>query len=210
MTGLRVFVCGLPKSGSVTLHTAFRRAGLVSVHGRSQVEGTPVALQLWRAFLEGRDPLHYVARGIEAICDAHLTRSPKWDQATIWPALAPGFLRSLREHHPETLILLNTRQPAAWLASVVRWKDLRARLVKAELPFLPRGRGGSDEELLDWVADYHARVRADFAGDPRFLEVAIEDPETPARIGRALDLALPWWGRANANPGPDTKENAAP
>ena len=192
------------------MHIAFRRAGLVSVHGRSQVEGTPVALQLWRAFVEGRDPLHYVARGIEAICDAHLTRSPKWELMSIWPALAPGFLRSLRQHHPETLILLNTRRAEDWLSSIARWKDLRARIVKAELPFLPRGRGGEDAALIDWVADYHARLRADFAGDPRFLEVAIEDPETPARIGRALGLVLPWWGRANANPGPDTKENAAP
>lgn len=209
MTDLRVFAAGLPKSGTVTLHIAFRGAGLVSVHGRFQVEEPPVALQLWRGFVEGRDPLHYVARGVEAICDAHLTRSPKWERATIWPALVPGFLRSLRAHHPHALILLNTRDPAAWLASVKRWKDLRARLVKAELPFLPAGRGGIDEELLEWVADYYARVRADFAGDPKFLEVAIEDPQAPARIGKALDLALPWWGCANANPETGKKGEAA-
>ena len=201
MTALRVFAAGLPKSGTVTLHSAFRRAGLVSLHGRFQIESTPVALQLWRGFVEDRDPLFYVARGIQAICDAHLTRSPKWERAAIWPALAPGFLRSLRAHHPETLILLATRDPEAWLASVTRWKDLRARLVKAELPFLPAGRGGADEELLEWVADYHARVRRDFANDANFLEVAIEDPQAPVRIGQALGLTLTWWGQANANPG---------
>jgi hypothetical protein len=196
---LRVFVCGLPKSGTSTLHRAFGRAGLVSSHGHFHVDGTPIALQLWRAFVEARDPLHYVPRGVEAICDAYITRSPKWERVSIWPTLAPGFLRSLREHHPETLILLNTRAPKDWLASIARWKDLRARIVKAELPFLPRGRGGEDAALIEWVADYHARVRAAFADDPRFLDVAIEDPETPARIAAALDLVLPWWGRANAN-----------
>ena len=194
---LRAFCCGLPKAGTSTLHHALEQAGLRSVHGK--VGDTPSALLLNRAWLEDADPLLYLPDWVEAITDPYLSGDRKWRGVYLWPSLSPGFLRSLRQHHPDLLIVLHTRQLDGHVASIRRWKDLAKRLRKADLPFLPSGMGGGPE-LGWWINGYYARVRQLFAGDPQFLEIAIEDPDTPARLAAALGVDMPWWGAINANP----------
>ncbi len=196
---MKVFCVGPPKSGTVTLHKALTAAGLNCCHGKASLDQPPIAIQLWRAFIEGRNPLHYIPRGIEAIADAHLTRSPGWDNITLWPAFSPLFLQRFRLCNPETFILLHKRDPEAWLNSVNRWKNLRARLVKADLPFLPPSAGAKDDDMIEWITDHYKRVCDMFEEDKFFLSINIEDDNAPIEIGEALGLELPWWGVTNMN-----------
>lgn len=196
---VKVFCAGMPKCGTSTLHRAFTEAGLVSRHGREDRNGEPLAIRLWRAFLEDRDPFGYLDRGIEAVTEPTLTRNKDYGLATIWPQVAPGFLRAVRAYNPDTLMLLHVRPTKDWVASIDRWKNLRARMVKADLPFLPPGVGSEDADLKAWFDGHTKRVRAMFKGDPRFLEVDITDAKAPEKIGTALDMKLPWWGVENAN-----------
>lgn len=184
----------------MTLHRAFLEAGLNSCHQRVSGDMPPLAIQICRAYQEDRNPLYYVPRGVDAITDAQLTRDKKWDGQSYWPLFIPGLLREIRKHNPDTWICLNTRNPEQWVVSIRRWKDLYGRMAKADLPFLPPGLGGTDEELVQWIEGHNDRVRALFKGDKYFLEVAIEDPQTPRKLEKALGKKLPWWGVMNANP----------
>ncbi len=196
---MKVFCIGPPKSGTVTLHKALTAAGLNCCHGRASLDQPPIAIQLWRAFVEGQNPLHYVPRGIEAITDAHLTRSSGWDNMTLWPAFSPLFLQRFRSCNPETFILLHKRDPETWLNSVNKWKNLRARLVKADLPFLPPSAGAKDDDMIEWITNHYKRVCVMFEKDKFFLSINIENDNAPIEIGDYLGLELPWWGVANTN-----------
>lgn len=200
MSNFRFFIAGPPKSGTCTIIHALRRAGVEAQHCIERVSSTPFAVLLYRAFVEGRDPLGYIPRYVEAIADAHVTRAPNWESVTLWPTHFPDFLPALRRHRPTCWILLNTRPVDAWIESVSRWKDLRARIIKSDLPFLPPGLGGDDELLGEWISGYYQRVRQQFEGDPFFLEFDITDPGAKMTIEKRTGLALPWWGVRNENP----------
>ena len=154
---------------------------------------------MWRAFIEGKDPLLHVPEEVEVFSDIHVTLSGKWHKLALWPAFSPVFLQTLRQYHPELIILLNTRNAQDWVSSIRRWKDLRKRIIKADLPFLPSGQGSKDEELAQWIEGHNNRVRELFAGDPYFIEVAIEDENTPDILSERLGIKLNWWGIENAN-----------
>jgi len=114
--------------------------------------------------------------------------------------LSPNFLKALRAHHPRAKIVLHTRDIDDHIASINRWKDLRVRMVKSDLPFLSAGRGYRDPELATWIRGHYKRVRTMFADDPNFLEISIVDSDAKTKLEGFLKLDLPWWGVANANP----------
>lgn len=204
---LRVFVAGPPRTGTSTVCRALQEAGLFAVHGSDPVSDIPLAVIIHRAMQEGRDPFFYLARGIEAVADPCVTRSPKWDSSSYWPMFVPGFFRRLREANPECWVLLPSRPPLEWVSSIDRWKDLRSRLIKSDLPFLPPGRGRTDADLTEWYEDYEDRVHAEMAGSDRLVRFMLSDTDAPKIIEARTGIRLPWWGRLNA--GPTAEELAA-
>ena len=91
-------------------------------------------------------------------------------------------------------MLLNTRDPAKICASIDRWPALRERIVRANIPGLPARMGGDDGEIIRWIENHYAASRRFFAGDPKFLELAIEDEAAPTILGKALGIAIKGWG----------------
>lgn len=194
---MKIICIGPPKTGTVTLSHAFRKAGLNARHGRPYPDTSHSATLLWRAFLEGRDPFYYLPRGIDCIADPYITSVDSG--LCLWPCFSPMFLAAVRRYNPDTWILLNTRRTMSWIESVSRWKDLRKRIAQADLPYLQSGLGSRDEELVQWVKGFYHRTEEQFRGDPRFLKVEIENPETPRIIEQAIGIKLPWWGMKNVN-----------
>ncbi len=206
--GRNLIICvGPPRSGTMTFHRAFLEAGINSCHQRVSGEMPPISLQVCRAYVEDRNPLYYIPRGVGAITDAHLTRDKQYDNASYWPFFMPGLLKSVREYNDDVWIILNTRDPKAWVASLRRWKNLHGRIQKADLPFLPPGDGSNDEDMIKWINGHNKRVRDLFRDDPQFLEIDIKDKRATQKLEKAFDREFPWWGIMNANPEITPDEN---
>lgn len=191
---LRLMLCGFPKSGTTTIHHAMKMAGLRSAHHRREKKGPHLADLMWSDYMAGNDPMRRLY-GVEAVTECVRTERDR----DCWPCLDIGFLRAVRQYHRQALLVLQTRRIPELIDSITRWKDLRSRIIRADLPGLPPGAGASDGELADWIDAHYERVRGAFAGDSRFMELAIEDPHAPWELSQALGVRLPWWGVKRAN-----------
>lgn len=195
---------GLPKSGTTTLARALRRAGLRTADHRVrrrqtprvEVQGQYVADLLYRGYFETGDPGALLG-DFAALSEISLLDGTR----SIWPQSDLALIDALRRSHPRVRFLALRRDAFETSQSMLAWSNLGlSRLPRAAVPGLPPGFGETSKERQIWIDGHYATLRRYFARDPGFLEVDIDDPATPDRIGAFLGRRLPWWGRANANP----------
>ena len=170
-----VLVLGMPKTGTTSLHEAFKSAGLNSVHWALDAGlnlQKDLHLRLWgkdserrlvgrlieQAVKERKEPLAYLPQ-VDAVAEMNGMFWEDEHQTTV-QAYFPQMvhLEALVEAYPHAYFILNVRDLAAWVASVNDHNDLRKRFECADLPGLPAGVGTKDEELKAWVAAHHERV----------------------------------------------------
>jgi len=191
---MKAFVVGFPKSGTTSIDKALAASGLRSAHWKT-TKGY-VGQIIYRNLFAGIDPL----AGLEnfaAITQADVCL-PK-EKLNFWPNLDFAVLRQIRRYHPECVFILNYREPRLTADSIRRWGDLRQRIKQSDIPGLPAGYGGNDEQLIAWIENHFAAVRHFFKDDPKFLELDIAAPDAPYKLGDALGVELKWWGKANIN-----------
>lgn len=114
-----------------------------------------------------------------------------------WPQMDHDLLQAIRRHHPDCLIILNTRPASDIARSMMGWGDLHHRLIQSDIPGLPAGSGNSLSSLIAWVEDFHHKTATHFAGDPNFIMVNMLDRRTPTQIANRLGITIRWWGIAN-------------
>lgn len=200
---LRVVNLGLPKTGTTTLARALRRAGLHVADHRirprqtenSDLHGCFVADLLYRGYFETGDPGAHLD-GFDAISEMSLLREGR----SLWPQMDFGLIDALRDHHPDLRFLASSRDPFALSQSMLAWSDLGiARVPAASIPGLPAGYGETSAERMRWINAHYAHLRKLFAGDDRFVEFDIADPDAPQKISACIGRPLPWWGKSNVN-----------
>ena len=188
---MRAIVIGFPKAGTTTIHRACVRSGLRSAHWRT-AKGFCGQL-IYESFEAGRDPLEQLA-DFDIVAQADICRP----RANYWPNLDFRVLDSVRQHHPECILILNRRNPAKLVNSIKRYGQLHRRLKAADIIGLPKGLGEDDAQLLSWIENHYAACASRFGGDPCYLDLDIESPGAPEQLGRALGVRIRWWGVANA------------
>lgn len=188
---MKLFVVGFPKSGTTTLTVALEASGMKPVHW-ADAEGRFVGQLIYDNVLAGRDPFAAL-EAYDAVTQADVCVPAH--RVNFWPNLDFAILSAIRAAHPQCLFLLNHRDPERVVRSIDDWPALRERLVKSEIPGLPAGMGASDSEMIRWIENHYAACRRFFAGDPAFLDLSIEAPDAPARLGRALGIEIKQWGR---------------
>lgn len=189
---MRVFVVGLPKTGTTTLTEALKRSGYAPAHWRVP-EGHVGAVV--DANLRAGRPVFAGLEAYDAITQADVCLPAKG--LNVWPNLDVAVLDRIRAEHPGCVFVLNTRAPEKTIRSIRRWGTLHRRLIRAAVPGLPAGRGRTDEELRAWIEAHYAAMRARYGGRPGFVEFDIEDPAAPETLGAALGTPIRWWGRRN-------------
>lgn len=209
-----MLVLGLPKCGTTSLHEAFTSAGFQSVHWALKVgenmhadvnlrkygidaDSRLIAKLIHRAVCEGVAPLTYLPREVDAVAEMNGIFWDDQQPCGVWGYFPQvSILEELVAHYPNAYFVLNVRDHWRWVKSVKNHCDMRDRLVAADIPGLPSGVGGTDEELVQWAAAHHERVRRLLiARRLRFLDFDIERHgalELSSFFGRHVE-----WGKHN-------------
>ncbi|WP_280562087.1 sulfotransferase [Chromohalobacter sp. 48-RD10] len=189
----KVFVVGFPKSGTSTIQKALQSSGYNSAHW--QVKEGFVGELMYRGLEEHDDPWHYLGQ-YDAITQGDVCIPSKG--LNFWPQLDPTIIEKIQEKHPNCLFILNYRNPEKTVSSIKRWGDMSQRFLHSNIPGLPAGKG-NDQQLLDWIHNHFTTIRKNLSQNKNFLEVDIENDETPNMIAKELNISIDWWGVANKN-----------
>lgn len=190
-------VIGFPKSGTSTLHRAFREAKMKSAHWVVR-EGFCGQI-MYRDFRAGRSPLHQLRRfrcvAQADVCLPDETRDG--EVVNFWPQLDFELIQAIQRLDPAVKFILNRRNVDDLIASIDNWAGLRNRLVRSEIPGLPEGKGTTDAELREWIVGHYDACQEHFQGADNFLDLQIESPDAHRELERFVGAELPWWGVAN-------------
>ena len=189
---MKLFLVGLPKSGTSTIHKAIHCSGLRSVHWQYGSQGPFVGPSIKARYDDGEDPLADW-HDFDAITQADFIDN----RVSIWPQMEPETLAAIRRYHPECRFLLNYRDPDAIVDSMTRWGNLRDRLSKLGAPGLPPRAADTDNGLLEWIEEHYRQVRARHANDPLFCEIDIAAADARERLGDFVGRHIEWWGVEN-------------
>jgi hypothetical protein len=192
---MRAVVIGFPKAGTSTVQTALARSGLRAFHQIYRKQ--PIGKLVYAGLLRHGDPFHSFP-DVDVLTQMDICMPAR--HLNYWPNLDLTVLSAIRARHPDCLMILNRREPAAIARSISRWGDLQARITRSDIPGLPRGFGNTPADLEAWISRHHAAVTGMFGGQPGFLDLDITSKEAPARLGAFLGLEIAWWGQANKSP----------
>ena len=121
----RIFLIGFNKCGTTSFHDYFNANNISSVHWRANT----LALALHRNLEEGATPLEGIDRWT-AYTDMNCIPGSPWGRSNSDSApLIEGcrYFRELHREYPDSLFILNTRDPFDWLRSRLQHdKDLFA------------------------------------------------------------------------------------
>lgn len=200
---LKIVNLGLPKTGTTTLARALREAGLFAADHRvreddttdRRVRNTFVALSLYAGWYEDGDPLGRLTF-FDALTEISALRPP----LSLFPQCDYPVLKAMRDRHPEIKFVATTRPSEDVCESMDNWRDLGRRIADGTIPGLPHGYGADLSERIHWIESTLQTQRDVFAGRDNFLELDVGAPDAQEQLSDFLGLALPWWGRENANP----------
>lgn len=199
-----VFIIGFNKTATTTLHRFFHKNGYPSVHwDNNRLAATMIENCLHdRRILTGYDKRYRVFSDMIA----HTLRI-RFE--------ANSLFRILDTDYPGAYFIHNTRNMEEWLAS--RWNKPCGKYKCTNVELEQRILNTTDpQEVVDtWKKerlDFEREVRAYFAGNRRFLEFDIKDPDAPHKIGDLLGVTFDYshWGHHTTNqPRPSLSDKLA-
>jgi len=189
----KIFVIGFPKCGTTSLQESFSRLNIPSLHwadGPTDKSIALVALNIENAKKE-RLPLL-----------THLDKYKAFTQMEAciydycyWPQLLD--VPTLDQQYPNSKFIFNNRDIQKWIRSVTNWvvqgQNLRNRLIKFDIPGLPKGKGKEDKDLEDWYLWHKNNMIDYFKNKDNFMVFDIEKDD-PKELGSFLgikDFILP-------------------
>ncbi|MDF1727370.1 MAG: sulfotransferase family protein [Sulfitobacter sp.] len=199
-----VISLSLPKSGTTTLAHALRHAGLKVADWRIRpaqtedvnLQGKHVGPLIYEDYFNHGDPLRRLHE-FDAVTEMNVINN----SMSLWPQCDAGLLMAIERHHPKVKFLLSVREPGKVATSMKGWNSLGSRrLPQNDVPGLPRPYGEEVRHLTRWIESHYAFCIRAFRGQPNFLAYRLEDPDARQKISAFLEIDLPWWGQANANP----------
>ena len=192
---------GLPKTATTTLSRALRRGGLKvgdwrvrnAQTAKPELRGELLGAIMYHDYFDSGDPLARLEE-FDAITEMNALRY----DVNYWPQCDWGFLSAIQRHHPGTKFLLSYRDPIKTATSMMNWRNMgEKRLPENAIPGLPKGYGGSVDQIARWVEGHFSFCRQVFAGADNFHEYDVEDPQVQRTLGTFLGIDLPWWGHSN-------------
>jgi protein O-GlcNAc transferase len=198
----RIFVIGFPKCGTSSINNALISKGVPSIHWALDPDRLVllVGLSIEKAKKEGKPLLSYLKNyraltQMETCIDEH---------RCYWPQLLD--VPTLDSQYPKSKFIFNDRDIYKWVNSVSKWRipshgSLRERLIKANIPGLPKGKGSNDSELIDWYIWHKNNMIDYFKNKDNFIVFNIEEDKSE-KLGEFLginNLVVPHSNRSVKN-----------
>jgi hypothetical protein len=166
----KIFVVGLHRAGTQSLHVLFESAGLKAIHWPAQHDGVD-----YQAMAVGRETeAAHIADMLAPVIAAH-------DALSDVPICA--LYESLAAIYPDAAFLALTRPAEDWVRSIRRHTGTRAldpyerMIFWRYLPGRPDSLADiSDDALIDMHRRHYEGLRSFFAGSPRFKLLELYDP----------------------------------
>ncbi len=188
-----VFIIGFNKTATTTLHVFFEKNGFPCVHwDNNRLAATMIDNCLKdRRILTGYDKRYRVFADMIA-----QTQRIRFE--------ANSLFRILDTDYPGSYFIYSNRRTEDWLAS--RWKKPCAKYKCSNVELEMRILNTKDpQEVVDtWKkakVDFEREIRKYFAGNSRFLEFDIKDPDAPHKLSGLLGMKLDpsHWGHHTTN-----------
>ena len=191
----KIFVMGMPKSGTTSIMKFFRCGQRKTSHWLC-ANRKACGNCIYDNMQKNRDPIHNCG---DFDVYAQMDRDGGDGKLCFFPQI--DALDALHAYHPDATFILNLRPPDHWLKSVDSWKHLRKRLIDCNISTLPKGVGGHDDEMLHWYTSHADMIRTFVKQHPshRLVEVQIEDEDAGVTMEKAFGIPRTCWGHSNKN-----------
>jgi protein O-GlcNAc transferase len=182
----KIFVIGFPKSGTTSMYTSLTLAGIPSIHWSTDdflPIKTPneiiVGISIQKSKYQSK-PLLSELNNYQAFTQMEVCIDEK---RCYWPQLVDVPL--LYQQYPNSKFIFNDRNIDNWLRSLCRWnisagpirqkgESLIERIIRLDIPGLPKNKGKTDEELKYWYVQHKNNMMDFFKNKDYFLIFNIE------------------------------------
>lgn len=151
--GPRIFLIGFNKCGTTSFHDFFKTNGITSVHWRANT----LAMTIHRHLQNNHWPLLDGLEQWTAYTDMVCIPGSPWGQSNSdgYPVIeACRYFKELHQSYPNSLFILNTRDPLDWVRS--RLHHDSGRFAAAYLKALaPEGLINTDQLQQRWLQEWH-------------------------------------------------------
>ena len=175
-----VFIVGMNKTATTSLHQFFKGQNWPSVH----YDGGRLARTMLRNALSGRRILKGYDHRFRVFADMVVsTPDLRFEANTLFPALDRDY--------PGAYFILNTRDEDAWVASRLANYSMSTKMNFVELECRVSGLKSPDEATAKWRTDrreFERRVERYFEGSPRFLKIDIGRDDVPHQLSQFLGV----------------------
>jgi hypothetical protein len=175
-----VFIVGMNKTATTSLHHFFKSHNWPSVH----YDRGRLARTMLHNSLRGRRILKGYDRRFRVFADMVVnTPEIRFEANTLFPALDRDY--------PGAYFILNTRDEDAWVASRLANYSMGTKMNFVDLECRVSGLKSADEAIAKWRTDrreFEARVERYFEGSPRFLKIDIERDDVAHQLSHFLGV----------------------
>jgi hypothetical protein len=188
---LPILNVGMPKAGSNTLKSFLKCAGVKTNHAQCGPGMLYAASQDNAPLNNGCGGKH----GADAMLQMDMIKPPL---NCVFPQIQ--LLDEIHQEHPNATFILNFRPVNDWIKSVRNWPNMLNRFSRCDLPGLPEGVGGKDQELRNWYCGHVRHIREFVALYPShaLIELDLYDTERSARVmAKLFQVNETCWGHAN-------------
>lgn len=183
----RIFVIGFPKCGTTSLHYSFINKGISSIHWAKNPDNliNLVGISIKTAKKDNVPLLSYV-NDYKAFSQMETCLN---DELCYWPQLVD--VPTLDKQYPKSKFIFNDREISKWIKSISSWVikygNLRSRLINTNIPGLPLGAGKEDHELENWYLWHKNNMIDYFKNKDNFIVFDIEKDRSE-KLGVFLNI----------------------
>jgi hypothetical protein len=195
----KIFVIGFPKSGTTSIQESLTSAGISSVHWG--VDNIVVGTSIQKAKSQNK-PLLSEINTYQAFTQMETCIDK---DRCYWPQLVD--VPSLDQQYPDSKFIFNDRNIDNWLKSLHNWnintgpirqsgESLIERIIKLDIPGLPKNKGKTDDELKDWYLQHKNNMIDFFKNKDNFVIFNIES-DSGDKLAEFLEMRNFAWCHTN-------------